>query len=695
MAVNLDGRWQLSDPTWASTDVDDEGTAQHERHGSEDAAAAATADESLEIDDYYYLPSAAELLPTHLPRDARWQLLDRSKTAVTRDEWDTFPKIKPVLWKAGLAPVAIPRGNAAGDAEAVAAMEAAESALELCEATAGGREGWRSLSRWVPWSSGQVHCTQLHQAGRRAFPSLPSAFDGTSGEWEVARFQLRKGASPAVDLLPKVWEVDAADVSNRDDEESAASREMGWHSLASVRREGDTFSVHVVLPARGMYALRIFVALPDEAADGAEARRSYAQAVDFLLDASAASPLPHWTDCATCIYPRMFGAAGAVTLHAPRQRRLKTGHDFNIVLELPSYAREQTLVVRDSGSGREVQLHRTTVGAPALLDMPTLVRPAYAGSFRCVKEGTVTVFTRLRGERSMQAMIEFECSADGHAPVEGSGGVLPPSNVAPGSASVRCERLACLPVLDNLAFVQDAGVDLGLTLASHTAASFAVAAAATTELVITTEVPSTLSGELKESGIPDAAQHDGIWTLVSSSSGGTRHVVALRCRRPWRYELDIFAAARSPTEDKKRWHALVVRYTVDASAPALHATTGQKLVAREFPKTYSEFAVCECELFEPRTRQLAAGRAVNVSIAIGAACNATAVALIPEGSGAQWTHLEAEQAAAAAEGGDTVAAPVGWRGVVEPSAGPLRLAMRLPPSEKQYQHVLEWHVVGN
>ena len=53
------------------------------------------------------------------------------------------------------------------------------------------------------------------------------------------------------------------------------------------------------------------------------------------------------------------------------------------------------------------------------------------------------------------------------------------------------------------------------------------------------------------------------------------------------------------------------------------------------------------------------------------------------------------EAAAAAEGGDTVAAPVGWRGVVEPSAGPLRLAMRLPPSEKQYQHVLEWHVVGN
>ena len=87
------------------------------------------------------------------------------------------------------------------------------------------------------------------------------------------------------------------------------------------------------------------------------------------------------------------------------------------------------------------------------------------------------------------------------------------------------------------------------------------------------------------------------------------------------------------------------------------------------------------------------GGLLTLAIKIGPACNATAAALIPEGSGAQWTHLEAEQGSAEVEGGDTVAAPVGWRGVVEPSAGPLRLAVRLPPDQKQFQHVLEWQVL--
>ena len=85
LAVHLDGRWTLSDPTWASTDVDDESTAQHELHGSDDAPAT-TATDATVVDDYYYLPSAAELLPTHLPEDSQWQLLDGSKPPIDREQ---------------------------------------------------------------------------------------------------------------------------------------------------------------------------------------------------------------------------------------------------------------------------------------------------------------------------------------------------------------------------------------------------------------------------------------------------------------------------------------------------------------------------------------------------------------------------------------------------------------------------------
>ena len=205
----MDGRWQLSDPTWASSDVDDAASAQHERHGSDDLAViTATELTAAAVDDYYYLPSAAELLPTHLPEDPLWQLLDRSQEPIIRENWDHLPKVKPSLWKAGLTPVAIPRGDGGGDQEAAVAMERAESAWELCEASAGGRDGWRSLlnlGQWVPWSgSSDVHCASLHRAGRREYPVVASAFSGTSGEWEVARFGLRAGAPTAVDLLPKV-----------------------------------------------------------------------------------------------------------------------------------------------------------------------------------------------------------------------------------------------------------------------------------------------------------------------------------------------------------------------------------------------------------------------------------------------------------------------------------------------------------
>ena len=618
-------------------------------------------------------------------------------------------------------------------------MEQAESSWELCEASTGGRDGWRSLfdlnlEQWAPWSGHSgVHCTSLHRAGRRAYPTAASAFAGTSGEWEVIRFGLRDGAPTDVDLLPKVWAVNGAESSDTEEaEEGHESDSAGWHSLASIRRENDVFSVYVVLPAQGIYVLRVYVALPDAAdddqtainvpeGDATEQPRHYAHAVDFLIDASA--PSEHWVDCTGCLYPRMFGAAGAVTLHAPRQRILRTGHEFNLVLELPSNAREQTLVVRDAGTGREVQLHRTTIGT--LLEVPKLVRVAHAGSFRCSKEGPVTVFTRRRGERRMRAVMEFQCHSAGHAPVPGTGGVMPPSNVAAGAtASIRCERLACLPILPNMAFISDDGLRLGLTLESHTAAAWTVAAAETARVVVSTAVPTAVSAQLREAGVPEAAQDKGLWTLVSSSDGGHRHTVELRCRRPWRYELLLFAGPRAAAADTAaapRSLPMVVQYTVDATPAAVDPDTGAKKLAEQYPSVFSEFGSCSTELLQPRERKLTAGLvSVNFTLVLGAECEATGVAVIQAGAGddgaplPQWTHLEKESshladappqasnnadrgtdAAGAAEAAAAAAAaaavPVVWSGVVEGIvAGKVQIAIRLAPSETQYRHLVEY-----
>ena len=624
-------------------------------------------------------------------------------------------------------------------------MEQAESAWELCETSAGGHDGWRSLV----FNFGQgapVHCTSVHRAGRRLYPPVASAFTGTSGEWEVVRFGLRVGAPKQIDLLPKVWAVTGAISLDPEEAEEEymnhhpqQEEESGWRSLASVRREHDEFSVYVVLPTPGIYVLRVYVALgasntdagpaADQTGNDTEAASShsvnqglqYAHAVDFLLDASA--PPPHWADCSGCLYPRMFGAAGAVTLHAPRQRVLRTGHDFNLVLELPSYAREQTLVVRDAGTGREVQLHRTTIGA--LLGVPKFVRVAYAGSFRCTKPGVVTVFTRWRGDRQMRAVMEFECRSDGHAPVPGTGGVMPPSNVIDdATTSIRCERLACLPVLPNVAFIQDAGVSLGFALVSHTAAAWSVTTAETEQVVVSTTVPSTVSAQLKEAGVSDTTEDPGVYTLVSSSDGGRRHTVEFRCRRPWRYDLLIFAGLRATLMGPAP-HALplIVQYTVDATparsdherASSASGVTA-KQQAQQFPRVFAEFSSCGGELLHPRTRKLSAGhRRHNFSLILGVECEATAVAVIQAGrddSAPQWTYLRAEadntEESAVTSSSDTrgvgsdsernprdaaagEARPVRWTGTVDAlRAGLVHIAAQLvavAPEERQRQRV--------
>lgn len=97
-------RWALSDPTWAVSSVDDESTTTHAQQpagGVLDTAAAdddeldgagrteqvrrgGEAEEPSLLDEYYYLPSAAELLATHLPREHSWCVLTSFRWLICR-----------------------------------------------------------------------------------------------------------------------------------------------------------------------------------------------------------------------------------------------------------------------------------------------------------------------------------------------------------------------------------------------------------------------------------------------------------------------------------------------------------------------------------------------------------------------------------------------------------------------------------
>lgn len=274
-----------------------------------------------------------------------------------RPAWDALPRVTPALWKAGLAP------------------GPGETAWEFCSPS--GRDGFLSWAQSVVGSAlfTRRHCTRLHAAGWQKFAAVAGRMRA-GAEWPVLRFVLKPGAPVDVELLPTVWVLSD---DERDAQEPTVATTL--EGRASVMRRDGVFSVYVVLPKPGVYGLRIHAAF-GPTLNQSEGGRRFAQASDFLLDASA--PPPRWQNCVTCQYPRVFGPAGDVTVHAPRQRRLALGHSYNIVVELAEASLTGTggtngrlgerkhvqLVLRSNAThaGIDCSLRRTSVGT--LLGVP-------------------------------------------------------------------------------------------------------------------------------------------------------------------------------------------------------------------------------------------------------------------------------------------------------------------------------------
>jgi hypothetical protein len=85
LAIHLDGRWRLVDPTWGAGAV---------RDGRFEAA----------FDWYYFLVSPEELILSHYPRQRQWQLTART---MSRNDFERLPAVPRALFSVGFEPAAL------------------------------------------------------------------------------------------------------------------------------------------------------------------------------------------------------------------------------------------------------------------------------------------------------------------------------------------------------------------------------------------------------------------------------------------------------------------------------------------------------------------------------------------------------------------------------------------------------------
>jgi hypothetical protein len=84
-AVKLDGQWQLVDATWGAGGIKDNQFVKN-------------------FKDYFFLVAPDQLIFTHWPADAKWQLLPEP---LKEKDFDQQPPVNPQLFRMGVTPAAI------------------------------------------------------------------------------------------------------------------------------------------------------------------------------------------------------------------------------------------------------------------------------------------------------------------------------------------------------------------------------------------------------------------------------------------------------------------------------------------------------------------------------------------------------------------------------------------------------------
>jgi hypothetical protein len=88
-AVLINGVWQLVDCHWAARRLVGQKTQQQ----------AAPENVRYELDEYYFMPAPSQLIYTHFPDNADWQLLERP---LNLDEFEDLVPVKPAFFRLGL-----------------------------------------------------------------------------------------------------------------------------------------------------------------------------------------------------------------------------------------------------------------------------------------------------------------------------------------------------------------------------------------------------------------------------------------------------------------------------------------------------------------------------------------------------------------------------------------------------------------
>jgi len=327
-AVRLGGRWRLLDATWAAGYLDAADRRFHRR-----------------FEPFFFLPAPDDLLYSHLPEDARWQLGARPigpETFVRR------ALLRPAFFRLGLALGDHPDAHIAADDRVTVRLRTPAGLRLLAAVLQGERELGRDLTL-IPAGTGtvqavfpapgdyvlRVYARQGEAEGRydwaldyrvqaRAgtdfrFPRFGDAFYrlGLATESHTA------GTIAAAERLTVRLRV-PADVLLTAQLEQGERPVPGTPVLVQREAPGQA-TVDVRFPAPGRYALRLFAKPKRQAGP-------LAFALDYAVVASAAAPGGFPT-----VFTE-FGTRGAV-LHEPLQGELAPGSQVRFRLRVPGAAK--------------------------------------------------------------------------------------------------------------------------------------------------------------------------------------------------------------------------------------------------------------------------------------------------------------------------------------------------------------------
>ena len=166
-AVWLHGRWQLLDATWGAGYMDEKGRFIRQ------------------FEPYYFLPSPLDLIDTHFPEEARWQLLE---PAITKAQFEALPFIKPAWYHHGFKMVNYNQGTIVWNDSTILAIDSPDHAFLIARLIQNNQELDRSFT-FVQQIQDQIHIyLDPPQSGKyvlRLYSKAPDNQDSDQYQWAL------------------------------------------------------------------------------------------------------------------------------------------------------------------------------------------------------------------------------------------------------------------------------------------------------------------------------------------------------------------------------------------------------------------------------------------------------------------------------------------------------------------------------